>query len=721
MKFVRWLGRGPQWREELLGRCCNCVEGNAVRKKERISKQEKKKGGKRGEDSSVRFFFSRHWSGSVVALLRSVRCVDADVEAGRELRAMVEGAGNTEHDVAGLCLCSWLDFDVALDMASWFISYSATAAARRVDMTDILIGLAARSDARAASLMAFVAQNQAAWKGSLKVTNALVQALRKAVAANRNGISAVHLATVVKTFLDHCVAAGPAQGRECRFFLSAVTELIRNCGVATVTGDELAVACCSLFAWSWASNIPDAGKEHVGNIVTGASKLALVLQETCATAFVPALAARCSTDLAAHQLLAMLMARDPTPVLMQCLFDGITLHATALLESEENVTRTHLSLCGAILRISFGQAERWLFQNVVVQHPLAAHVLTHVWAFALRRAKVAIQVGHLQRLLEVAALMAASPSPVMRKRVLRIFKGLALCMAPATIGALIDLYPDALSHLLPSAHNESVGVPAAAAAVVSRSAHSINQGGDALFEFTNLLRLGASHLEPAVAASILQSVQEVYLRSGPQERRSLPHLISSLAGWCSRDQIKHFFQRIISQNGRTASPTTNMLLLTHMMMYLEDVTSWKPLFASALGGRDWLAMFAAGHFFALLSTQRLELQQNDLRSLVGAHRDFIMTFMSAANRPRSITYNAEYCVFSSVAAKVMTPPLSSSSSSPPVSMQHLETLLDTLEKATSSLCDGDVVAPNYNYFQSSQQARSRLSHIVQRLQQFIPQ
>jgi hypothetical protein len=405
--------------------------------------------------------------------------------------------------------------------------------------------------------------------------------------------------------------------------------------------------------------------------------------------------------------------------LLQVFFDGLTVHALQLVELAENVTRVHVTLCEAIMKLPFPSAERWLFQNVVVQHPLAAYCLIQVWAFALRHAKSEVQTLHLLRLVETASLMKSAP--VIRSRVLRIFKGLSTCVPRAAIGALVRSRPDSLNHIIPMplADEEIALVMETAAQLVARSMHMINAGGDSLMEFANLCRLAVTRLDPNLAATLVQTVQEVYLRSGSQERRNLPHLVSSLAGWFSHDQMLQFFNRVSALNGRCASPTVNMLALTHMHPYLNEVSSWKPLFVAALqnGPRDWVGAFAAAYFFRLLSTSQTNLQPNDLRSLVGTHREFIMEFMSAAGRPRSVQTTADYAVFSDVPqAHVLSssPPASKNGSPPSMSPEELDSLVSSLSEIVTSLS----AASSSSAFQSPH-TQERIAEAIVQLQSLL--
>jgi hypothetical protein len=111
-----------------------------------------------------------------------------------------------------------------------------------------LATLFGREDATTDSLVAFAARQQELWKtrGTLRLKNALFVALRKAVLVAKPS-SAHDISVVIRECLALAVQTGVAQGRECRFFLIAVTDLIRHCGLAHVSEDECAEACCSLF------------------------------------------------------------------------------------------------------------------------------------------------------------------------------------------------------------------------------------------------------------------------------------------------------------------------------------------------------------------------------------------------------------------------------------------------------------------------------------------
>jgi hypothetical protein len=169
------------------------------------------------------------------------------------------------------------------------------------------------------------------------------------------------------------------------------------CSVLTAIRDYDASSLIDcLKQWSWATNVPESGADHLQNIVTGAQKLALVIMEsaTSCQAFAAAIASRASAQFVAHQLLAIVLARVPREGLqpsMQALFDGVTTHAVRLLEDADAITRIYLGLGGALVQLPLAPVERFLWSNTLVHHPMASYLLGQLWSFVLRHSTPDIQ------------------------------------------------------------------------------------------------------------------------------------------------------------------------------------------------------------------------------------------------------------------------------------------------------------------------------------------
>lgn len=341
------------------------------------------------------------------------------------------------------------------------------------------------------------------------------------------------------------------------------------------------------------------------------------------------------------------------------------------------VTRLHLGLCGALVRLSLAAVEDFLFCNALVRHPLAAHLLGCVWAYVLRRSTPHVQVQHPRLLLDLSEHCV---SPVLRGRVLRLVRMLVANSSVAVQTELLASHPQVLCHVIVGGDDYA----GAAAAMIPERAESLSRGGAALWELGALCQVGASHLTHAAAAPLLQTVQEIYLRSGAQERRALPRLVASLAGWFAPGELDRFLQRVVRQPGRAASPVANMLLLRRLIPYLGAATgSWKPLFDAAIQPQQWMSAFAAAHFFRELTTQRGELPAAEMQALIGGHRDLIVEFLSCPQRERAAR-GAQFCVFSEgvarPAAMASTPPQPQSalalSPQSQLADRTLQTLLD---------------------------------------------
>lgn len=257
-------------------------------------------------------------------------CVDAQLQVSA---ALVQRQDLTASVMEMCGSCAWLGVASGLDLA-------AACAAAGADAAAVLAALLGRDDATSDVLLSFAVRQQPLWRtaAATRIKNALFQALRRAVTLSRPA-SVDDLTAVLRLCFEIATNAGPVQGRECRFFLIAVTDIARACGVSNVSADECVAACCALYQWQWATGVPRAADEHLPLVCTGATKLALVLMADAAEAprlaFAGALARRAPTDFVAHQLLAIILRAVPLSALAtttQILFDGVTLHAARLLE-----------------------------------------------------------------------------------------------------------------------------------------------------------------------------------------------------------------------------------------------------------------------------------------------------------------------------------------------------------------------------------------------------